>query len=139
MLFRSKYGKNINLRLKGNSYFDQDGLDISVDYRGAEKDGDLIIREGGFRLGFEKGLLSIAYRTENEKGGFVWVKERTDYELLKDKSYRTYRFIYNPSTGRGEILVNNAPIWSHGGTPNRAMYWKNSGDVIIGQIGRAHV
>jgi len=126
-----KNGNNINLRLKGNAYFDQEGLDICIDYRGSEKEGDLIMREGSFRFGFEKGLLAIAYRTENEKGGFVWVKERTDYELLKDHTYRTYRFIYNPSTGRGEILVNNAPIWNHDGTPNRAMYWKNAGDVMI--------
>ncbi len=126
-------GKNIDMVLEGQELFNQEGMDISIDYRGHEKEGYFISRGSQFYFGIENGLLSVCYRTETENGAGAIVKEVTDYELPNDEQYRTYRFNYLPTTGRGEITVNGAPIWSYQGKSNRPLYWKNAGHVMIGK------
>jgi hypothetical protein len=124
-------GKDIDLTLEGTPYLNVEGIDVSLDYRGRESDGYFIVRENTFAFGIEKGMLSISYKTENEKGQNIQIHERTDYEVVQDGTYRKYRFIYSPLTGVGEISVNGAPVWNHKGTPDRAMSWKNAGNLII--------
>lgn len=126
-------GKNINLEIAESELFNQDGIDICVDYRGTEKDGSFISRGTGFNFGLDEGFIALQYKTEGENGNPFTVKIRTDYEVPRDEQFRTYRFIYNPVTGRGEIFVNSAPVWSYLGTKNRPLYWKNSGSLMIGR------
>jgi hypothetical protein len=119
------------LSLQGSPYLDQDGLDISVDYNGGDKNGLFFCRGNAFRFGLDNGYLTISFRVDNEKGGFTTINERTDYPCINDGQYRTYRFSYMPQSGRAEIAVNGAPVWAHKGPANRAMYWKNAGDAWI--------
>jgi hypothetical protein len=128
-----KRGKGIDLVLESNELFDQDGIDIRIDYRGGEKDGYFISRGINFYFGVEDGFLSASYRVEGEKGEASVIKAKTDYEILQDDEFRTYGFSYSPVTGKCELTVNGVPVWSRQGTPQRAMYWKNAGRVMIGK------
>jgi hypothetical protein len=126
-------GKDINLELSGNELFDLEGIDISIDFRRNEPAGSFFSRGNHFNFGLENGFLTVHYRVDNKKGGFITVKERTGYEVPRDEAFRTYRFIYTPTSGRGEIFVNGMPVWSHSGIPNTAMYWKGAGNIFIGK------
>jgi len=126
-------GNDINLEIPGNSLFDQEGIDISIDYRRNEESGNFFTRGPGFNFGMENGFLTVTYRVENSRNSFVAVKEKTNYEIPVEPTFRTYRFIYTPSTGKGEIFVNSVIVWSHKGEPNNPLYWKNSGNIIIGK------
>jgi len=128
-----KRGKNIDLVLETNELFDQEGIDISVEYRGNEKDGYFVSRGINFYFGVENGYLSAAYRVENERGEASTIKAKSDYEIQSDDQFRTYGFTYSPVTGKAEMTVNGVPVWSNQGPPNRALYWKNSGRVMIGK------
>lgn len=132
-LSAGKNGKNIDLVLEESELFNREGIDISIDYRGSETDGYFISRGMPFYFGIERSKLAIGYRTENESGSAVSVKEVTDYEIIRDDQYRTYRFTYSPITGRAEITVNGAPVWSHQGKSNSPLYWKNGGHLMIGK------
>ncbi|MEY4594166.1 MAG: hypothetical protein RIQ47_576 [Bacteroidota bacterium] len=123
--------RNIDMVVQSGQLFDQDGISITIYYRGKEQDGYFISRGMNFYFGIENGFLTVAYRTEDERGAATVIQAITDYELLADNQYRSYRFQYSPMTGRGEITVNGAPVWSHQGTANRPMYWKNSGNLMI--------
>lgn len=126
-------GNDINLELPGTELFDVEGIDVSIDYRGTEPEGSFLSRGNHFNFGISDGYLSIQYRVDNRKGGFTSVKEKTTYELPKDENFRTYRFIYSPTTGRGEIFVNGMPVWSKGGLANTVMYWKGAGNLYVGR------
>ena len=126
-------GKNIDMVLESGQLFDQDGIAINVDYRGKEKNGYFVSRGINFYFGIENGFITISYRVEDERGNPQSVKSLSDYEVPADDQFRTYRFFYSPMTGRGEITVNGAPVWSHHGPTNRPMYWKNAGHLMIGK------
>lgn len=126
-------GRDINLELPGTELFNVEGIDISIDYRGTEPDGSFLSRGGYFNFGIDDGYLTIQYRVDNHKGGFFSIKEKTTYELPKDENFRTYRFLYSPASGKGEIFVNNMPVWSKTGYENTALYWHGAGNLFIGK------
>ncbi len=128
-----KDGKDINLEIQGNALFDVEGIDVSIDFRRNETTGDFFSRGTGFNFGMENGNLAISYRVEDGKNGFITIKEKTEYEIPSDPTFRTYRFIYTPTTGKGEIFVNSVIVWSHHGKSNTPLYWKNAGNIIIGK------
>lgn len=132
-LAAGSHGKNIDMVLESGQLFDQDGISVNIDYRGTERNGYFISRGINFYFGIENGFLTIAYRVEDERNGSLAIRSLTDFEVPGDDQFRTYRFFYSPLTGRGEISVNGAPVWSHQGSPNRAMYWKNAGHLMIGK------
>lgn len=126
-------GKDIDLEIEGTELFNQEGIDISIDYRRSEPSGSFFTRSNNFNFGIENGYLTIAFRVENAKGGSDPVKARTNYEVPDDPLYRTYRFIYSPNSGRAEIFVNSVIVWSHQGISNTPLSWKNAGNIIIGK------
>ncbi|MFM7727995.1 MAG: hypothetical protein ACKO7B_14940, partial [Flavobacteriales bacterium] len=66
-LSTDKMDKWDGIAIQASPYFDQDGLDISIDYNGSDKDGYFFWRNNAFRFGIENGNLSISFRVENEK------------------------------------------------------------------------
>lgn len=124
-------GKDIDLEIEGTELWNQEGIDISIDYSRNEKSGSFFSRENGFNFGMENGFISIAYRLENKRGGIESFKVKTDYEIPVDMNFRTYRFIYNPSKGKAEIFVNSVIVWSNQHSPNTPLSWKNAGKVTI--------
>ena len=62
-------GKDIDLEIEGTELWNQEGIDISIDYSRNEKSGSFFTRENGFNFGMENGFISIAYRLENKRGG----------------------------------------------------------------------
>ena len=124
-------GKDIDLEIEGTELWNQEGIDISIDYSRNEKSGSFFSRENGFNFGFENGFISIAYRLENKRGGIESFKIKTEYEIPFDMNFRNYRFIYNPSKGKAEIFVNSVIVWSNQHSPNTPLSWKNAGKVTI--------
>ncbi|MBK6987626.1 MAG: hypothetical protein IPH33_04945 [Bacteroidetes bacterium] len=106
-------GKDIDLEIEGTELWNQEGIDISIDYSRNEKSGSFFSRENGFNFGMENGFITIAYRLENKRGGIESFKTKTEYEIPVDMNFRTYRFIYNPSKGKAEIFVNSVIVWSN--------------------------
>ncbi|MBK6398498.1 MAG: hypothetical protein IPN61_08130 [Bacteroidetes bacterium] len=124
-------GKDIDLEIEGTELWNQEGIDISIDYSRNEKSGSFFTRENGFNFGMENGFISIAYRLENKRGGIESFKAKTEYEIPVDMNFRTYRFIYNPAKGKAEIFVNSVIVWSNQHAPNTPLSWKNAGKVTI--------
>ena len=126
-------GKNIDLEIDKEEIFNQDGIDISIDFRRNEVSGDFFSRGNYFSFGMREGFLSISYKTENNLGKNEIVNENTEYEIPADLVFRTYRFIFTPSTGKAEIFANNIIVWQHQHEKNSALSWKNGGKIIIGR------
>ncbi len=126
---KSKDG--IDLTIPTDNYFNTDGIDISFDYKRLDDDCDFISRGRYFNFGMKKGKLIIAYRVNLEKGRSYSVNETTNYELIKDNDFRNYRFVYNPNTGKGEIMVDDVVVWNYQGPKERSMFWKNSDNIVI--------
>jgi hypothetical protein len=126
---KSKDG--IDLTIPTDNYFNTDGIDISFDYKRLDDECDFISRGRYFNFGMKKGKLVIAYRVNLEKGRSYSVNETTNYELIKDNDFRNYRFVYNPNTGKGEIMVDDVVVWNYQGPKERSMFWKNSDNIVI--------
>jgi hypothetical protein len=127
-------GKNdINFEIAGNALFDTEGIDISIDFRRNEESGNFYTRGNVFNFGMENGFIAINYKVDDGKGRSVTVRQKTNYEIPTDPVYRTYRFIYNPASGKAEIFVNSVVVWSNEGNPNTPLYWKNAGNIVIGK------
>lgn len=128
-----KPGAPVNMVIPGSPYFDTEGIDVAIDFRRSEGSGNFFTRGNAFNFGMDKGNIIIKYQVENGKGGTATINENTGYTIALDEIWRNYRFIYTPSTGKGEVFVNSAIVWSHQSPPNTKLAWKNSGDVIIGK------
>lgn len=126
-------GNDLNLEIQPSALFDLEGIDISIDYRRNEESGNFFTRGNGFNFGMEKGFLTIQYRVDDGKNNFITVKQRSDYEIPQEPTFRNYRFIYTPTNGKGEIFVNNVIVWSNQGKANSPLYWKNTDNIIIGK------
>jgi hypothetical protein len=124
--------KDINLVLAAEPALNPDGIDISVDYRRNEESGDFFTRGSNFSFGMKKGRLHISYKTSDGKGTISSVSETTSYTIPEDDTYRNYRFIYDPSTGKGELFVNDVAIWSTQGEKNEKLYWDKKAPILIG-------
>lgn len=126
-------GKNIDLVIASASLFDQDGIDISIDYRKNEPSGNFFTRGNTFNFGMTKGYILISFRVEDKKGGYETIRATTDYEIPTDDIFRNYRFIYDPVKGKAEIFVNSLIVWSESVAPYTAMYWKDAGNIVVGK------
>ncbi len=125
--------EGINMEIPADNYFNTDGIDISFDYKRAEETCNFFTRGKYFNFGMKKGKLIISYKINLEKGRSYTVNETTDYEIPRDDDFRTYRFMYNPNSGKGEIMVNGVAVWNYQGPKEHSMFWKNGENVIIGQ------
>jgi hypothetical protein len=128
-----KPGQPINLMITGSPFFNVPGIDIAIDFRRSEGSGNFFSRGSSFNFGMDKGNIIITYRIENGNGGFKSVSAVTNYSIPIDEIWRTYRFIYSPITGKGEIFVNSVIVWSNQSTPNTKLYWNDDSNVIIGK------
>jgi hypothetical protein len=125
-------GKNLNLTIAPNAVFNTDGIDFSIDFRRFEPTGNFISRGKTFWFGIREGRLCIKYTLRQENGRAYEVEELTRYEVPSDTLFRTYRFIYNPAESRGEVFVDNAPVWSHTAEDGDKLVWKQTDPLVIG-------
>lgn len=123
----------INLQIKPTDAMNADGIDISIDYRRMERDGNFYTRGKEFNFGMKDGKLCIRYKLTAPNGKSYIVDEQTRYDIPEDLSFRNYRFIYTPATGKGEILVDKATVWTNQAAEQSRLTWKTSEDIIIGQ------
>jgi len=125
--------KDINMEIAATPLFDMEGIDISIDFRCNEPSGSFFTRGKSFDFGFEKGYLAISYKVKSSKGGNETINETSNYEIVNDNLFRNYRFIYTPTTGKGEIFVNNVIVWSNVGEPNTPLCWNSKENIMIGK------
>lgn len=124
---------DVRLEIPASKEFNTDGLDINLDYRNTDDNGSFYSRGSYFNFGIKKGQLVIAYSVTRENGKTEDVTELTRYQIPRDDEFRNYRFVYSPTTGRGEILVNGVSVWSHTGESDKPLYWKGKDNIIIGE------
>jgi hypothetical protein len=125
--------KDINLKLKPSDGLNADGIDISMDFRRMEPSGNFYTRGSTFNFGMEDGKICIKYKLTAVNGKSYMINEKTQYEIPEDMTFRNYRFIYTPSTGKGEVMVNNATIWSNQGVEQSRLTWKTDEEIVIGE------
>ncbi len=124
--------KDIDLHLKHSDEFNSDGIDIAIDFKRMEESGNFYTRGNQFNFGMQDGKIIIQYKLTAPNGKSYMVDEKTSYEIPLDQEFRNYRFIYNATKGKGEILVNNATVWSNQSVEMARLTWKTNDDVIIG-------
>lgn len=124
--------KDINLVIPPEMSLSPDGIDISLDYKRFEEEGSFYSRAKDFNFGIREGKIHIRYRLITPKGKSYLIDEVTAYEVPLDDEFRNIRFIYDPRQGKGEILVNNATVWTNQSVPGCRLGWKDESPVIIG-------
>jgi hypothetical protein len=123
-------GKNINMDLGNDPLFNSDGADMSIDFCRYEATGNFFSRGNYFNFGMKNGFLCIKYRLKKENGKNINVDEMTRYEIPLDTVFRNYRFIYNAVEAKGEVFVDNIPVWSSSADEGDKLCW-NTGDPLI--------
>ncbi len=125
---------DINLVIPtGGGLFDVSGIDVSIDYQRDESVGSFFTR-GSSLIITGASNLSVSYRVDNGAGGFNTVTSGNVYAIPNDNTFRTYRFVYLPTTGTGSLFVNGTSVWTNDGPDNRSMYWTGSGNIVIGSM-----
>lgn len=122
--------EGINLELPYNGILEE-GIDVSLDYKGSAEEGDFYANGNSIKFGIRKGKLYIQYRIKTPKGSTEQVKTITDYAIPTDHNFRNYRFIFDPCTGKGTLLVDLTTVWQHKASANSALINSNE-NVIIG-------
>jgi len=131
-LSAGKTKKDINLRLMPNEAYNADGIDISIDYRKLESSGNFYTRGNTFNFGMWNGKVTIKYKVTGQDGKSYIVNETTKYEIPDDNEFRNYRFLFNPSDGKADILVDKISIWSNQAPERSKLTWVSDDPVIIG-------
>lgn len=131
-LSASPRNKEINMVIKPTDGLNADGLDISIDYKRTEESGNFYTRGNTFNFGMEKGILCIKYKLTASNGKSFMVDQKTNYEIPMDGQFRNYRFIYNPATGKGEVMVNRATVWTNQSPEQCRLTWKTNENITIG-------
>jgi hypothetical protein len=125
---------DINLTIPtGGGLFDVSGIDVSIDYQRDESVGNFFTRGSSLIISGAANL-SVSYRVDNGAGGFNTVTSGNVYAIPNDNTFRTYRFVYLPTTGTGSLFVNGTSVWTNDGPDNRSMYWTGSGNIVIGAL-----
>lgn len=125
---------DINLTIPtGGGLFDVSGIDVSIDYQRDESVGNFFTR-GSSLIITGASNLSVSYRVDNGAGGFNTVSSGNVYAIPNDNTFRTYRFVYLPTTGTGSLFVNGTSVWTNDGPNNRSLYWTGSGNIVIGAL-----
>lgn len=124
--------QDINLVLPG-SFFDVDGIEISIDYNRKENTGYFFTRGNSLRFGMTSGRLRIQYRLNDGNGSYIQYTYTNIYDIPFDNKYRNYSFSYNHNTGEAVVKVDTTVVWSkiESGEP---LYWVAAGDMIIGEF-----
>lgn len=125
---------DVNLTIPGSPTFDVAGIDISVSFRRSEAVAYFFTRGNSMNFGMTDGYLGVTYRVSNGSGGFNTVNSGNVYAIPADDIFRTYRFVYNPSTGAAAMMVDGVSVWTNNGPSQRNLYWTGSGNVVVGQM-----
>ena len=124
--------KNLNLVIPKSDALNGEGIDIAIDYRRFEKAGDFFTRGKDFNFGMKDGKLAIKYKLTAANGKSYSISETTNYEIPEDMEFRNYRFIYSPTTGKGELLVDRVVVWNNQAAAQSKLTWNKSENIIIG-------
>lgn len=123
--------QDLNFILSDNPIFNVKGLDFSIDYQRDESVGSFLRRGSSLLIG-GGNQFSVTYRIDDGAGGFTTVSSGNIYAIPNDNTFRTYRFVYLPTTGVGTLMVNGVVEWTNDGPDNREMYWVGSGNLEFG-------
>lgn len=127
------FNRDINLVIPGIELFDNDGIDISIDFCRHENFGSFYARGNYFNFYLKNGSPAVTFSIYEPDGRITTIQGISNYIVPLDDQFRNMRFIYTPTTGKAEIFVNNIIIWGQNGIPNRKLYWNKGDDIIIGK------
>ncbi|MBX7095856.1 MAG: T9SS type A sorting domain-containing protein [Flavobacteriales bacterium] len=125
--------QDLNMTFDG-SYFDVNGIDITIDFQRDESVGSFVSRGSGFDFGMNGGNLSVKFRVDNGMGGHNTINSGNVFSIPNDDVFRTYRFFYLPSSGQAALLVDNSIVWSYDGPDSRNLNWSGAGDLVVGLL-----
>lgn len=125
--------KDINLEIKPTADLNADGIDIGIDFKRLEPDGNFYTRGKDFNFGMKDGFVTIKYKITAPNGKSYIIDEITRYEIPEDGEFRNYRFLYTPATGKAEILVDKATVWTNQAAEQSRINWGKSESIIIGE------
>jgi hypothetical protein len=125
--------KDINLTIGPDPSLNTEGIDISLDFRRMEDEGNFYSRGKDFSFGIKEGKVHIRYKLTTPQGKSYLVEETTGYEVPHNDGFRNIRFIYDPQSGKGEILVEKATVWSNQAAPGCRLTWKEQQPVLIAE------
>lgn len=125
--------KPVNFEIPAVKELNLGGIDLSLDYRKSEENCNLFTRGGQFNLGVKEGQLSVRFRVKTKERKTVIVSETTRYEIPADDEFRNYRFLFDPVTGRAELFVNGAAIWSYDTGEESVLTWKDTEPLVVGK------
>jgi hypothetical protein len=122
----------LNLMVPWNTNFETEGIEIETAFRMLDHDGDLFSCGKEFKFGIRSGNPYIRYTLSDKKGKGITIEEESDYEIPDDNRFRTYKFSYQPISGKAEILVDGLIVWSKKTDPFQTLQWKPGTPVMIG-------
>lgn len=125
--------KDINLTIEPDPSLNTEGIDISLDFRRMEDEGNFYSRGKDFSFGIKDGKIRIRYKLTTPQGKSYVVEEATGYEVPHNDGFRNIRFIYDPQSGKGELLVDKATIWTNQAAPGCRLTWKEQQPVLIAE------
>lgn len=132
-LSAGREGRDIRLILDPLKEINPSGVAISFDFKRMEPSCTFISRGKDFKLFMEEGILLLRYKLTAPNGKSYMVVENTGYEIAADGSFKTIQFQYIPSTGRGEVLVEGLPVWTHQGVEGSRLCWNIQRPFVIGE------
>ncbi len=125
---------NANITIASSTTFDIDGIDVQFDFQRDEVTANFFERGNSLVFVMTSGNLNVSYRVSDGAGSYSTISSGTIYSVPNDDVFRTYRFVYTPLTGKGEVFVNGTSMWVNNGTANRNMYWTGAGNIKIGSL-----
>jgi hypothetical protein len=132
-LSAGSFNRDINMIIPATEIFDNDGIDISIDFCRYENYGSFFSRGNYFNFYLKNGSPAVTYSIYEPDGQITTIHGVSNFVVPLDDQFRNLRFIYTPTTGKAEIFVNNIIVWGQNGIPNRKLYWKKSDEIIIGK------
>jgi hypothetical protein len=109
------------------------GIDLSIDYRLSEKDCELVSRGDAFVLSIKNGQLAVSLVSKTKEKKKNKINQVTRYTIPADDEFRTYRFIFDPTDGKAELLVNGITIWTEHTAIKSELAWEEEEPIVIGR------
>ena len=126
-------GQPLNLVIPAVREMNLGGIDLSIDYRLSEKDCELVSRGDAFVLSVKDGKLAVSLVSKTKDKKKTKINQVTRYAIPSDDEFRTYRFIFDPTEGKAELLVNGITVWTEKTATKSELAWDEEDPIVIGR------
>lgn len=126
-------GQPLNLVIPAVREMNLGGLDLSIDYRLSEKNCELVSRGDAFVLSVKDGKLAVNMVSKNKEKKKTKINQVTRYTIPSDDDFRTYRFLFDPTEGKAELMVNGIAVWTAKTDAKSELAWDETDPIVIGR------